>query len=283
MRKIVTFLVTILSFNAFSQISFCVDEELTSPDFSVKIGTSISFPDIKVQIGENISFADFTVGVTDFKSQANFVIVESKLQADKTVRAGDDVSFPDISILAGENVSFPDVRIEVKKTGSADYLVYTEKAFISENDLVIALLPAINQHLNYKFENIPIYVEGYTNNPGSLSINNQYTEIVDLLRDALIIAQNDDKTFLGRITNKLNTNSIFNDFGTYGNDISPKSIWNDIGKFGSDINPYSPFNDITSTPPIIVKKGKTIGYLTMNNMISGGISPNILKALKDKF
>lgn len=56
--------------------------------------------------------------------------------------------------------------------------------------------------------------------------------------------------------------------GTYGSEISPNSIWNDIGTYGSDISSYSPFNDITSTPPMIVKNGNTIGYLTVNKIIS---------------
>jgi len=115
------------------------------------------------------------------------------------------------------------------------------------------------------------------------SNNNQYSEAISLLRGASIIAQDDDKTFLGTLTNELNSNSIFNDIGTYGSDISSNSIWNDIGTFGSDISSCSPFNDITSTPPMIVKNGKIIGYLTVNEIISGGISPHILKALKDEF
>lgn len=115
------------------------------------------------------------------------------------------------------------------------------------------------------------------------STNNQYSEVISLLRGASIIAQDDDGTFLGTLTNELNSNSIFNDIGTYGSDISSNSIWNDIGTFGSDISSYSPFNDITSTPPMIVKNGKIIGYLTVNEIIYGGISPHILKALKDEF
>ncbi|MDP4210933.1 MAG: hypothetical protein Q8928_19175 [Bacteroidota bacterium] len=129
-----------------------------------------------------------------------------------------------------------------------------------------------------------MYVDGYSNNnSNSQSTNNQYTQIIDSLRGASIIAQDADRTFLGTLTNEINSNSIFNDIGTYGSDISSNSIWNDIGTYGSDISPYSPFNDITSTPPMIVKNEKIIGYLTVNKIISGGISPNILKALKDKF
>lgn len=112
---------------------------------------------------------------------------------------------------------------------------------------------------------------------------NQYSEVISLLRGDSIIAQDDDRTFLGTLTNEINSNSIFNETGTYGSDISSNSIWNDIGTFGSDISSYSPFNEITSTPPMIIKNGKIIGYLTVNEIIPGGISPHILKALKDEF
>ncbi|UZD21195.1 hypothetical protein [Algoriphagus halophytocola] len=126
-------------------------------------------------------------------------------------------------------------------------------------------------------------VQLYASKSQNQGVNNQYSEVIILLRGASIIAQDEDRTFLGTLTNELSSNSIFNEIGTYGSDISSNSIWNDIGTFGSDISSYSPFNDITSTPPMIVKNGKIIGYLTVNDIISGGISPEILKAFKDEF
>jgi len=122
-----------------------------------------------------------------------------------------------------------------------------------------------------------------SSNTHNQGVNNQYSEVISLLRGASIVAQDYDRTFLGTLTNEVNSNSIFNKIGTYGSDISTNSIWNDIGTFGSEISSYSPFNDITSTPPMIIKNGNIIGYLTVNKIISGGISPYILKAFKDEF
>lgn len=115
------------------------------------------------------------------------------------------------------------------------------------------------------------------------SESNQYSEVIRLLRGASIIAQDDDRTFLGTLTNGINSNSIFNKMGTYGSYISSNSIWNKMGTYGSSISDFSPFNIITSTPPMIVKNENIIGYLTVNEIIYGGISPDILKALEDKF
>jgi len=47
-------------------------------------------------------------------------------------------------------------------------------------------------------------------------------------------------------------------------------------------NSLSPFNNYSSNPPLIIKNGKLIGYLTTNESINGGVSPYILKSNKDK-
>ena len=106
-----------------------------------------------------------------------------------------------------------------------------------------------------------------SSNSYNQSSNYQYSEVITLLRGASIFAQDVDNTFLGTLTNELNLNSIFNEIGTYGSIISSNSIWNEIGKFGSDISAYSAFNDIASTPPMIVKNRKIIGYLTVNEIL----------------
>lgn len=137
------------------QITFYVDENISYPDISVKIGDNVSYPDVRIKIGENISYEDFTVGITNQKSQANFIITTSKYRADKTIRANENISYPDLRIKVGENISYPDVRIEIKKSGTVDYIVYTEKAFMTMEDLIIALLPAINKEMDYELEDIP--------------------------------------------------------------------------------------------------------------------------------
>lgn len=107
--------------------------------------------------------------------------------------------------------------------------------------------------------------------------------IVDMLRGAIIIAQDDENTCLGKLTNEYESESIFNDYGKYGNEFSGESIWNGFSTFGNKFNALSPFNGFSKHPPMIIKEGKLIGYLTVNKSIEGSISPNILKALKDQF
>lgn len=107
--------------------------------------------------------------------------------------------------------------------------------------------------------------------------------LVDLIRDSKIIAQDDENTYLGNLSNEFNSESIFNEFGSYGNKFSSKSIWNEFSTFGNEFNAYSPFNKFSFKPPMLIKKSKIIGYLTTNKSISDGVSPNLLKALKDEF
>jgi hypothetical protein len=99
------------------------------------------------------------------------------------------------------------------------------------------------------------------------------------LDGAVIIAQDGSNTFLGRIASPFNGESIFNQFGTYGNEFSGRSIWNQFSQFGNPFSGYSPFNQFSSSPPMIIKNRRIIGYLSTNKAIAGSISPTLLKAL----
>lgn len=104
-------------------------------------------------------------------------------------------------------------------------------------------------------------------------------DVCDVVKDAVIIAQDNQNTFLGKITNSYDSKSIFNEFGTYGNPFSSSSIWNEFSTFGNQFNAQSPFNQFSSSPPMIIKGKKIVGYLTANKSIKASISPNLLKAL----
>lgn len=104
-------------------------------------------------------------------------------------------------------------------------------------------------------------------------------EVCPIVSGAKLIAQDDKNTYLGEISNSYASESIFNEYGTYGSEYSSDSIWNEYATFGSEYSSYSPFNEYTSTPPMMVKGGKIIGYLTANKNIGASISPNLLKAL----
>jgi hypothetical protein len=62
-----------------------------------------------------------------------------------------------------------------------------------------------------------------------------------------------------------NSNSIWNEYGTYGSKYNSNSIWNAYGTYGSKYNTYSPWNAYSSEPPVVVDKdGNFYGYFTVN-------------------
>jgi hypothetical protein len=85
--------------------------------------------------------------------------------------------------------------------------------------------------------------------------------------------------FIGELTNKFASESIFNEFGTYGSQFSSKSIWNQFSTYGSKFSSYSAMNQYAFNPPYIVKGGFIIARLTTNKNVEGAINPYLLKAL----
>lgn len=93
-----------------------------------------------------------------------------------------------------------------------------------------------------------------------------------------LIADDNDYTFLGKLTTNIyDSDSIYNEYGTYGSKYSTKSIWNDYSNYGGEYSSYSPFNSYSLNPPYIVDEDfNVLGRLTVNKYIEGAIHPNEL-------
>lgn len=87
-----------------------------------------------------------------------------------------------------------------------------------------------------------------------------FKPLIDYIKDSKIIAQDDENTYLGTLSNSFNSESIFNEFGTYGSEFSAKSIWNQFSKFGNEFNQYSPFNSFSARPPMLIKKVRLLNF-----------------------
>ena len=62
-----------------------------------------------------------------------------------------------------------------------------------------------------------------------------------------------------------NSDSIFNDHGSYGSRYGSNSIWNQYSQYGSTYASYSVCNPYTSSAPILVDgRGGFYGHLTVN-------------------
>jgi hypothetical protein len=88
---------------------------------------------------------------------------------------------------------------------------------------------------------------------------------------ALVIAN--DGQYLGRLTNRFDTESIYNEFGQYGSEFSALSIYNQFGQYGSEFSQLSPFNPFTSTPPRLIKNGTALAYFTVNTVLTPRVAP----------
>ena len=104
-------------------------------------------------------------------------------------------------------------------------------------------------------------------------------DVCSIVSNAAIIAQDSSNTYLGKITTKYDSNSIFNEYGNYGSKYSSNSIWNPYSQFGNEYNAYSPFSKYSTAPPMLIKDRSVIGYLSSNKSVQGSVSPNLLKAL----
>lgn len=94
-----------------------------------------------------------------------------------------------------------------------------------------------------------------------------------------------DGQFLGKLTfNELDTESILNRFGEYGNRFSSKSIYNRFGNYGNRFSSLSPFNKFTNTPPKIYINGSFWGFLTKNHLAGRNtVDPeNLISWMKSK-
>lgn len=91
-----------------------------------------------------------------------------------------------------------------------------------------------------------------------------------------IVAQ--DGQYLGEISsNQYDSDSICNEYGTYGSEYSYKSIFNDYSKYGSNYSSYSAYNSYAYNPPIIYDlSDNPVYYLTKNTWKTPHIDPDDL-------
>ena len=85
----------------------------------------------------------------------------------------------------------------------------------------------------------------------------------------LIWGGENHRTFLGCLNGSpMDSESIWNSFGDYGNHFNSNCIWNSFGDYGNPFSSYSPWNEFTTTPPgVYDAKGNFYGYHTRNKSL----------------
>jgi hypothetical protein len=81
--------------------------------------------------------------------------------------------------------------------------------------------------------------------------------------------------FLGNVNrNKFDADSLVNPYSQYVSPYSAESIFNKFSQYGSPYGTESPYNKFSTTPPMFVKNGEALGYVTVNQYLTPRIDPD---------
>ena len=77
----------------------------------------------------------------------------------------------------------------------------------------------------------------------------------------------DHDVFLGYLNKSpIDSESIWNKYGSYGNKYNSNSIWNKYGTYGNKYSNESPWNKYSKSCPILVdSNGRSYGYFSERN------------------
>jgi hypothetical protein len=92
--------------------------------------------------------------------------------------------------------------------------------------------------------------------------------------DLLVFGGKNHKVFIGCLTcSQYDTDSVLNQYGSYGSRYSSTSIMNQYSDYGSKYSTYSACNPYASDPPIVTDgEGGYYGKLTLNKYASDAIT-----------
>lgn len=102
--------------------------------------------------------------------------------------------------------------------------------------------------------------------------------IVDMIQaldgNAYIVAA--DEQELGVISSdQYASESICNQYGSFGSPYSATSVWNRYGEYGSPYSNMSAYNPRANTPPLILFEGGAV-FLSKNPKLPNRIDPGVL-------
>lgn len=100
----------------------------------------------------------------------------------------------------------------------------------------------------------------------------------DQLDGASVYSQEPVPVYLGFFGSQFISNSITRTSGDYGSTTSARSMRNKTAIYGSSTSNYSANNPSGTLPPIIVRNGATLGYVTTNTDLFGGYSLSSIDA-----
>lgn len=109
--------------------------------------------------------------------------------------------------------------------------------------------------------------------------------ILSAMDKIMIFGGSNHDVYLGCLNcSEYDSDSVLNEYSSYGSEYSSNSIFNEYSQYGGEYSSYSPCNEYATYPPVIVdENGNFFGYLTVNEFKSKAIKDNnILNWLKYK-
>lgn len=103
------------------------------------------------------------------------------------------------------------------------------------------------------------------------------------LDGASVYSQEPAPVFLGFFGASFIANSIYRTSGDYGSTTAARSMRNKSAIYGSTSSNYSASNPSATLPPIIVRNGATLGYVTTNTDLFGGFSLSVIDSACSPF
>ena len=92
------------------------------------------------------------------------------------------------------------------------------------------------------------------------------------LDGARVYSTQEPPAYLGFLGGSFAADSVNNSLGTYGSEFSENGIRNQFSPFGSVFGQLSHANVNSINPPVVVKNGNTLMYLSSNTILLGTIS-----------
>lgn len=89
----------------------------------------------------------------------------------------------------------------------------------------------------------------------------------------VLVYSSDLVTYLGCWTcSSFDTDSIFNQFGTYGSEFSQTSIWNEFSPYGSPYASTSACNGVATSPPVLADEHDCfVARLSVNKFVADSV------------
>ncbi|MCU0649384.1 MAG: Ig-like domain-containing protein [Gemmatimonadaceae bacterium] len=210
------------------------------------------------------------VGTTEIRATSEGRIGSALLQVSASGAASVTLSPTAIIMLAG------DLRFVVASVRDANGQVLSGRTvnwFTSDTTIVQGAVrgdTALITGLRAGSATVSVAVDGRTASIPVL-VQAPTTNVCTLIAGASIIAN--DGRFLGRFSNRFDSESVLNEFGEFGSRFGANSTNNQFGTYGSQFSTLSPNNPFTSTPPRIVRNGTFIAFYTVNQSLTPRVAP----------